>query len=90
MPELTQSVVNLINEFAKLPGIGKKSAERLAYHVLRMHRAEALALADYLGHPDRGPRREAAAGRVEIGRKPGRQKVPRAQFAQAQPTNLPP
>ncbi|MHC4175961.1 MAG: recombination mediator RecR [Planctomycetota bacterium] len=46
MPELTQSVTNLIDEFAKLPGIGKKSAERLAYHVLRIHRSEALALAD--------------------------------------------
>jgi recombination protein RecR len=44
--ELTQSVTQLINEFAKLPGIGKKSAERLTYHVLRVHRAEALALAD--------------------------------------------
>ncbi len=46
MPEFTQSVVNLIDQFAKLPGIGKKSAERLAYHVLRVHRDEALALAD--------------------------------------------
>ncbi len=45
MPELTQSVTALIDEFAKLPGIGRKSAERLAYHVLRMHRAEALSLA---------------------------------------------
>lgn len=44
--ELTESVTNLINEFAKLPGIGKKSAERLAYHVLRANKAEALALAD--------------------------------------------
>ncbi len=46
MPELTQSVTRLINEFAKLPGIGKKSAERLAYHVLRVHRDEAIELAD--------------------------------------------
>ena len=46
MSELTQSVTQLVNEFAKLPGIGKKSAERLAYYVLRIHRNEALALAD--------------------------------------------
>jgi recombination protein RecR len=46
MAELTQSVTSLINEFTKLPGIGKKSAERLAYHVLRVSRSEALALAD--------------------------------------------
>lgn len=46
MPELTESVGKLVNEFARLPGIGKKSAERLAYHILRIHRNEAMALAD--------------------------------------------
>ena len=46
MSELSESVSNLINEFAKLPGIGKKSAERLTYHVLRVSAPEALALAD--------------------------------------------
>jgi recombination protein RecR len=46
MPELTRSVTELINEFAKMPGIGRKSAERLAYYVLRLNRPEALALAD--------------------------------------------
>jgi recombination protein RecR len=46
MPELTRSVTELINEFAKMPGIGKKSAERMAYYVLRLGRTEALALAD--------------------------------------------
>jgi len=44
--ELSQSVNDLIDQFAKLPGIGNKSAERLAYHVLRIHEAEARALAD--------------------------------------------
>jgi recombination protein RecR len=46
MPEITRTVSQLIGEFAKMPGIGKKSAERLAYYVLRLGRAEALALAD--------------------------------------------
>ena len=46
MTLLTESVTRLVDEFAKLPGIGKKSAERLAYHVLRVHKAEALSLAD--------------------------------------------
>ena len=45
-----QSVNHLIDEFSKLPGIGKKSAERLAYHVLRVHANEALALADAIRH----------------------------------------
>jgi len=46
MAEVSQSVTELINELAKLPGIGKKSAERLAYHLLRTPKAEALALAE--------------------------------------------
>ncbi len=46
MAQLSQSVINLIDQFAKLPGIGRKSAERLSYHVLRIHKNEALALAD--------------------------------------------
>jgi len=43
---LSESLTRLVEEFAKLPGIGKKSAERLAYHVLRIHQSEALSLAD--------------------------------------------
>jgi recombination protein RecR len=43
---ISESVSKLIDEFAKLPGIGKKSAERLVYHVLRVHKNEALALSD--------------------------------------------
>ena len=40
------SVVRLIEAFAKLPGVGKRSAERLALHVLRGPTEEALGLAD--------------------------------------------
>jgi recombination protein RecR len=46
MPLLTESVSRLIDEMAKLPGIGRKSAERIAYHILRVHKTEALGLAD--------------------------------------------
>ncbi|MDX1947630.1 MAG: recombination mediator RecR [Pirellulaceae bacterium] len=46
MSHVTQSIGKIIDEFAKLPGIGRRSAERLAYHVLRVNKAEALALAD--------------------------------------------
>ena len=46
MAQLTESVVTLIDELAKLPGVGRKSAERLAYHILRVNKQEALALAD--------------------------------------------
>lgn len=43
---ISESVSRLIEEFGKLPGIGKKTAERLTYHVLRLHKNEALSLAD--------------------------------------------
>lgn len=46
MAQLTESVTLLIDEFAKLPGIGRKSAERLAYHVLRVTEPEAMELAE--------------------------------------------
>jgi recombination protein RecR len=46
MTLLSESVAKVIDEFAKLPGIGRKSAERLTYHILRVHKNEALALAD--------------------------------------------
>lgn len=46
MAQVSQSVQRLIDEFARLPGIGKKSAERLAYHVLRVPPQEALGLAE--------------------------------------------
>lgn len=39
-------VARLIDEFAKLPGIGPKTASRLAYHVLRGSRDDATSLAE--------------------------------------------
>lgn len=41
-----RAVATLIDEFAKLPGIGRKSAERLANYVLACSTEEAHALAD--------------------------------------------
>ena len=41
-----QPVARLIDEFAKLPGIGPKTASRLAFHLLRGSREEATALAE--------------------------------------------
>ena len=43
----TKSPINrLIDAFANLPSIGKKSAERLAYHVLKMPNEEAMEFAE--------------------------------------------
>ena len=46
MAELADSVTQMIEQLSRLPGIGKKSAERLAYHLLRVPESEAFALAD--------------------------------------------
>jgi recombination protein RecR len=40
------SVAQLIEQFMRMPGVGKRSAERLVFHILRMSVAEANALAD--------------------------------------------
>ena len=45
-PAYTQSLNELIEQFGKLPGIGPKSAERLAFYILKTPEAEALLLAD--------------------------------------------
>ncbi len=44
--ELSDSVSHMIEQLSRLPGIGKKSAERLAYHLLRVPETEAFALSD--------------------------------------------
>ncbi len=40
------SLENLIDKFASLPGVGKKSAQRLAFHMLSLSNQEAEAFAD--------------------------------------------
>ncbi len=46
MPDFAPSIARLIDELKHLPGIGQKTAQRLAFHLLRADRDEALALAD--------------------------------------------
>ena len=41
----TETLNKLIEEFGKLPGIGPKTAERLAFYILKAELAEAMALA---------------------------------------------
>jgi recombination protein RecR len=40
------SVDNLIVQLARLPGVGRRTAQRLAFHILKESEADALALAD--------------------------------------------
>jgi recombination protein RecR len=46
MSNYTQSIQTLMNELARLPGIGMRSAERIAFHLLKQNREEAMKLAD--------------------------------------------
>ncbi len=45
MLHYARPLARLIGELEKLPGIGPKSAQRMAYHILRASRADAEALA---------------------------------------------
>jgi recombination protein RecR len=42
----TESLNRLIEELGKLPGVGPKTAERLAFHILKAQPAEAMSLAE--------------------------------------------
>jgi len=46
MSSYTQSIQNLINQLSRLPGIGMRSAERIAFHLLKQRPEEAMQLAD--------------------------------------------
>ena len=45
MARFAEPMARLIDELKKLPGVGTKSAQRLAFHVLRTSEADARALA---------------------------------------------
>jgi recombination protein RecR len=46
MSNYTQSIQNLMNQLASLPGIGMRSAERIAFHLLKQKPEEAMKLAE--------------------------------------------
>jgi recombination protein RecR len=43
---VSEPIVRLIQELSKLPGIGEKTAERLAFHLLAQPKSEAMLLAN--------------------------------------------
>ena len=45
MPDFAEPLARLIQELKRLPGIGQKSAQRIAFHVLRSPREDAQQLA---------------------------------------------
>jgi recombination protein RecR len=46
MSEQNGAVAELVDQLGRLPGIGRKSAERLAFHLLRVSENEAIALSE--------------------------------------------
>lgn len=48
MPDFAEPLERLIAEFRRLPGIGQKSAQRLAFHVMRSPRENAMRLSQAL------------------------------------------
>jgi recombination protein RecR len=46
MLEYAEPVTKLIDEFKRLPGVGQKSAQRLAFHVLKMSEADVARFAE--------------------------------------------
>jgi len=45
MPDFAEPLSRLIQEFRRLPGVGQKSAQRIAFHLLRANRDDAERLA---------------------------------------------
>lgn len=45
MPDFAEPLARLVLEFKRLPGIGQKSAQRIAFHILRASREDAGRLA---------------------------------------------
>ena len=62
MQGFTESLGRLMDEFAKLPGVGRKSAERMAYHVLSVGDEEAMGLARAIRDVKKLTRRCATCG----------------------------
>jgi len=45
MPDFAEPLSRLVEEFRRLPGIGQKSAQRIAFHLLRATKEDAFRLA---------------------------------------------
>ena len=53
MKQYPKPLAKLINELSKLPGIGNKSAQRLAFHILALEDREAKQLAEAITYAKR-------------------------------------
>jgi len=49
MNQYIEPIARLINELSKLPGIGSKTAQRLAFHIINMPKEQVESLANAIG-----------------------------------------
>ena len=64
MPDFAAPVERLIDELKHLPGIGQKTAQRLAFHLLRLPPEDALALADAIRDAKQNIRECSVCGNI--------------------------
>ena len=50
MPQNVEPLENLVDQFARFPGVGRKSAVRMAYQVMSMPPEQAMELAKAIEH----------------------------------------
>ena len=61
-----EPIGRLINEFSKLPGVGKKTAQRYAYRIINMSESDARAFADAIVNVKRKVRYCKVCGNLKI------------------------
>lgn len=64
MKYYAKPLARLIAELARLPGIGNKSAQRLAFHILSLPEAEVLALSEAIAEAKAGMRYCSVCGNL--------------------------
>lgn len=64
MNKYPKPLAKLINELSRLPGVGNKSAQRLAFHILDMDEEDAVRLAESITEAKRTMKRCSVCGNL--------------------------
>lgn len=67
MSQLIEPIAQLIGQLAHLPGVGRKSAQRLAFHILQMPKDEVSALAHSLVNAMENTKECTCCGNYSLG-----------------------
>ena len=55
-----EAIAKLVNQLSKLPGVGRKTAQRLAYHIIALPEDQVRELAVAIFNPAQGHRLRGA------------------------------